>query len=315
MKLGSLSLQATSVVTIGLIAFVGLTVIFYAIVMDIEREIPLSSESVETSPDTASKPVVMLGVISRYPPTIIYRGYQPIMDYLTSETPYRFELLLSKDYSEALHLLVTNKVSAVFLGTYVYIKAHERYGVIPILKPLNENLKPESRSVLFVRRHSAITSIKDLGQKKLALPSTESFSSHWLLEYELSRYGLSANDLAEIHHFSHHHTVIAYVLNGTYDAGVTREYLMKDLFNDGCRAISYSVPMPSSPIATTKDVDPQIIAAMKTALLAVNRDEKQRALITRDWDREFVHGFVEASDADYDIVRSVLGTVHPGIRK
>jgi phosphonate transport system substrate-binding protein len=306
MKSGKATLQTAYIIAAGLVVLVGLTIIFYAIAMDIEREMPLPSDSVTAKTDAGSKPVVMIGVISRYPPTIMYRGYQPIMDYLTSQTAYRFELLLSRDYNEALHSLITNKVSAVFLGSYLYVKAHERHPVIPILMPLNETLKPVSRSVLFVRNNSPISSPKDLKGKKLALPSTESFSSQWVLEYELARDGLTKDSLAEVHHFSHHHTVIAQVLNGTYDAGVTREYLLKGLLNHGFRAVVYSVPIPSSPIATTQNSDPAIIAAIKTALLAVNKDETQRAIVTRDWDGEFVYGFVEATDADYDIVRSVI---------
>jgi len=231
-------------VSIGLIVFTGLTVLFYLSVMDIEREIHLPHSSGAVNTNDSTKPVVKIGVISRYPPTIMYRGYQPIMDYLTSQTPYRFELLLSQDYNESLHNLISQKVSAVFLGSYLYVKAHERYGVIPVLKPLNENLQPLSRSILFVRKSSPVASLKDLTGRRLALPSAESFSSHWLLEYELVRHGVRPNDLAEIHHFSHHHTVIAQVLNGSYDAGVTREHLMKDLLNDGFRAVSYSAAIP-----------------------------------------------------------------------
>ena len=34
---------------------------------------------------TDSKPVVYLGVIPRYNPMVMYRNYQPIMDYLTDQ--------------------------------------------------------------------------------------------------------------------------------------------------------------------------------------------------------------------------------------
>ena len=50
------------------------------------------------------------------------------MDYLTASTPYQFELSLSEDYNDALQQLITGRVAAVFLGSYLYVKAHERYG-------------------------------------------------------------------------------------------------------------------------------------------------------------------------------------------
>jgi len=44
---------------------------------------------------------------------------------------------------------------------------------------------------------------------------------------------------------------------------------------------------------------------LKAALLAVSRSGGGRDSLTKDWDGEFVYGFVEAADSDYDVVRSV----------
>jgi len=112
-------------------------------------------------------------------------------------------------------------------------------------------------------------------------------------------------DFSIVHNFSHHHTVIAQVLNGAYDAGVTREYLVKDLLGRQLRAVAYSDAIPSSPVAVLKDHDQEVIGAMKAALLAVNRDASRRSDVTRGWDGEFVNGFVEASDHDYAPVRAL----------
>lgn len=290
------------------VAVIGLlTALFYVMVMDIAREFPVASEGSAVAPWDSSRPVVRIGVISRYPPTVIYRGYQPIMDYLTASTPYQFELSLSEDYNDALQQLITGRVAAVFLGSYLYVKAHERYGVIPILKPLNENAQPLSRSALFVASRSGIRAVGDLAGKSLALPSAESFSGNWLSNERLAQHGFRAADLGSVRHFSHHHTVIAQVLRGAYDAGVTREHLVKNLLNDGLRVILYSDPIPSSPIAVAPGCDPEVIGAVRKALLAVNRDEGRRVEITRDWDGEFVNGFVQATDADYAIIRRVIG--------
>jgi len=295
---------------VGLLCLIaGLTALFYSIAMDIERDYVAGPEVPAADSLTARKPVVYVGVISRYPPTILFRGYQPIMDYLTETTPYRFELLLSQDYNEALRNLISRRVSAVFLGSYLYVQAHERYGVVPVLKPLNENRQPVSRSVLIAGSTTSIRSIRDLPGKRLALPSTESFSAHWIMDYECARNGITDADFAAVHNFSHHHTVIAQVLNGAYDAGVTREYLVRDLLGKQLRAVAYSDPIPSSPLAVLKDHDRGVIGAMKAALLAVNSDSSRRGQITRGWDGEFVNGFVEASDADYAPVRQLARSV------
>ena len=61
----------------------------------------------------AEKPLIRFGVIPRYNPLVMYKRYQPIMDYLTAETPYRFELKISKDYPEAVRFLQQDVVDSI----------------------------------------------------------------------------------------------------------------------------------------------------------------------------------------------------------
>jgi phosphonate transport system substrate-binding protein len=306
MKLGIRWSRRSFLGAAALLGVTGLTVIFYTVFMDIERDYTSAGTTQQQDSLRAQKPIVYIGAISRYPPTIMYRGYQPMMDYLSQKTRYRFELLLSQDYNEALKNLLSKRASAVFLGSYLYVQAHARYGIVPVLKPLNENLQPLSRSVLIVGERTSIHTIPDLIGKRLALPSPESFSAHWFIEYECRRNGLAPDQLAAMQHFSHHNTVVAQVVSGAYDAGVTRELLVKDLLGKELRAVAYSAPIPSSPLVVLKDFDPEVVAALKNALLAVNTEANRNLAITRGWDSEFINGFVEATDADYAPVLEIV---------
>lgn len=281
------------------------TVIFYNYSLDISFSIKSDSAGLKEDTVSLNKPVVYIGVISRYPPNIIFRGYQPMMDYLTSKTNYRFELKLSNDYSETVKMLVNNEVAAAFLGSYVYAKANQEFGVLPILKPLNENFEPFSRSVLFTKSSSGIYNINDLKGKNIALPSKESYSSNWLLNYELKRNGLTEKIFSSITHFPHHQSVIQNVLNGNFDAGVTREHLIKKYTNGSVRVILYSEPFPTSPLVASLNADKNIINEMKNALLEINQSNREREKITKGWDSEFIYGFVEAADKDYEFVKVI----------
>jgi phosphonate transport system substrate-binding protein len=281
------------------------TVAFYRYSLDIAREQIITSAKSAIDSASLSKPVVYLGVISRYPPNIIYHGYQPILDYLTSKTQYRFELKLSDDYNQAVQMLARKEVAAAFLGSYVYVQAHREYGIIPILKPLNENFEPFSRSVVITSISSKIFSINELKGKRIALPSKESFSSIWLIRNEIRKHGIREQDLAEIRNFPHHQSVIHNVTKNVYDVGVTREYLVKKLINKSLRVLLYSDPVPTSPIVAAADYPKDIILAIKNTLLAINQTHPERATITKGWDIEFVNGFVEAFDHDYDIIRGL----------
>ncbi len=291
-------------ISLSLFVVLFFTVIFYNFSLDIERLITTNSEN-EIDTLLYHKPVVYIGVISRYPPNIIYRGYQPVLDYLTSKTKYRFELKLSSDYNDAVEMLVTNKVSAAFIGSFVYTKAHASFGIIPILKPLNENQQPYARSVLIAKANSGINSIKDIKHKRLALPSKESFSSNWLINKEFRNNNIKISDMAEVQNFPHHQSVIYQVTKGVYDLGVTREYLVTSQIKEKVKIILYSDPIPTSPLVVAPNYDKELVKEIKKALIEINNNIKKRQEITKGWDNEFVYGFTEAIDSDYNIIRQI----------
>lgn len=290
----------------GAIAAVLFTWLFYRFALDIEGAVPLAHE--ESAIDTASlrKPVVYISVISRYPPNVISSGYQPMLDYMTRRSPYRFELKLCAEYGQAVDMLLRREVAAAFLGSYLYITAHRDHGVLPILKPLNSTGEPFSRSALFTRVSTDIRTVQDLRGRRLALPSEESYSSNWLLRRVFAAQGMGLEDLAAVAHLPHHQRVIQQVTGGTFDAGVTREHLLANIRDRSVRVLLYSDPFPTSPIVVARDHVPAVTEAIRRALLALPRDARARAALTRGWDHEFVHGFVEAHDADYDAVRAIV---------
>lgn len=298
-------LRAALVLTV-VLGFLGVaTVLLYSLTTDISRTFPLP---VTTAADTAglAKPVLFIGVVSRYPPPVIYHGYQPIMDLLTARTPYRFELRPSSSYQEAVDRLARGEVTAAFLGTYIYAKARTRHGLRAILKPLNESGEPLFRSVLFTRPGSGINGLKDLRGRTLALPSRDSYSGNWLLLEELPRAGLTEQDLAFTRHFSHHQSVVHQVLRGSFDAGVVKERVLREFSARELRVIQASPPIPGSPLVVHERCDPAVLRAISDALLAIDvRQEPDRSIV-RQWDQEFRFGFVPATEQDFAGVRAIV---------
>ncbi len=283
-----------------------LSVFAYRKALDISTPFPPVKKTERERAGNAGKPVVYFGVISRYPPNIIYQGYQPLMDYLSEQTPYRFVLKLSTSYQETVKQLVEGKVAAAFLGSFIYAKTRRKYGIKCILKPLNENFKPFFHSVLITRSKSLIYSFEDLKGKKLALPSDQSFSGNWLPLYELKKYGLSVQDLDSLHHFAHHHTVVYQVLKGNFDAGVVKDRVAKEYLDRGIRIFGYSDPIPGSPIVVPRNYNPEVVDAIRSALLKIDVHQPKYQKLVKNWDKEFAYGFTEASDSDYQSIQEIL---------
>jgi phosphonate transport system substrate-binding protein len=282
------------------------TFLFYKSAIDISTKTP-SHDQEDNSVSENKKIMIYVGVISRYPPNIIFKGYQPIIDYLNQNEKYQFELKLSTSYSETVNQLVKGDVAIAFFGSLLYINAHERFGIVPILKPLNEDFKPFFKSVAFTRSDGEVNSFEDLKGKRIALPSEESFSGNWLIKYELLKYNILEKDIKEIKNFSYHQNVIYQVLSGDFDAGVVKDRVIKEYDNRKIKIIGYSEPVPGSPIVASIDYNADIINTVKSLLLRIDLRETKYQELVRTWDKEFTYGFVEANDSDYDLIRKYSG--------
>ncbi|MBI5408927.1 MAG: PhnD/SsuA/transferrin family substrate-binding protein, partial [Nitrospirae bacterium] len=82
------------------------------------------------------KTTIYFSAITLYHPIVMYQKYQPLMNYLTENTPYTFELKLSQDYRDIIDFLKSNKVQVALLGGVTYLEAKKEFDVTPILKPL-----------------------------------------------------------------------------------------------------------------------------------------------------------------------------------
>lgn len=80
----------------------------------------------------SNKPVRYFGVVSRYTPREIFLGYQPIMDFLTENTPYKFELKLNTSYEGTAQQLANGEISIASLGSLIYVRLQNEYDLMGI---------------------------------------------------------------------------------------------------------------------------------------------------------------------------------------
>lgn len=300
--------EIIAVVLLVVVLLVFVTAVIYTRATDMTQMLPAASLG-WSADSVLHKPVVYVGVVSRYPPSVIYQGYQPIMDYLTRNSRYQFVLRLNQTYQQTVDELADGRVSAAFLGTYIYVRAYERRAVTSLLKPLNEIGEPLSHAVVITRSESPIRRIEDLRGKRVAFPSQESFSGNWLPLYELKKHGIAISDLDSVCYFPHHQTVIHQVLKGTFDAGVVKERVAKEFLQRGLRIVYTSEPIPGSPIVVSKQCPPAVAASLREVLLHIDVRRPEDKDIVATWDQEFQYGFTSASDSDYNAIRAILRSV------
>lgn len=268
--------------------------------------------------DDDHRPTLYFGAISRYNPVLMYRKYQPIMDYLSAETPYRFELKLGKTYEDAVHFLREGKVDICSLGGLTYLEAHAEFGALPLVRPLNREGEPHYHSLFIVRQDSPLQTLVDLRGHSLALASPHSTSGNLIPRNELARAGLRMENLSHFENLPHHDMVAKAVLEGRFDAGALKDIVGREFETKGLRFLHESDPIPSVPLVARGDLPDSVKTSIVEALLRLDarKPQNQAQLVT--WDEEFRYGFTRATAADYEPLRQLEGapktcakTCHP----
>ena len=254
-----------------------------------------------------ARDVVYFSAITLYHPIVMYQRYQPLMDYLTKNTPYKFELKLSQDYRDIINFLKSNKVQVALLGGVTYLEAKKEFGVIPILKPLGQDGKPFYRCVFIARAsNNKINSLSDLNGKSVAFASRLSTSGGLAPLYHLYSHGITLNALSRYKNLKYHDSVAREVLRGNFDAGAVIDSVANRFKNRGLKIIDVSKPIPGLPIVVRADLSPKIINAIKSALLSLDYNNQEHRKMMALWDEEFRYGFAEAVDEDYESVREMI---------
>ena len=255
---------------------------------------------------SSTKPVVHFGVSLRFHPITLYERYQPMMDYLTRSTPYRFELKVSRDYKETIRFLEEGEIDVASIGDGGLMKALLLSGAVPVVKPLNAEGKPYYRSCLVVPNDSPIRSLNDLKGKRVALGYHHSTTGNMIPRDMLQKSGIKLSALASVTSLRHHGEVARAVLKGKYDAGFVKESTALRYSEKGLRVVYRSENLPSIPMIARRDAPPGLAAAITAALVGLDRRKPEHRKIVEGWDLEYQQGFVPATAADYRELTSMF---------
>ncbi len=265
---------------------------------------------------------IYFGIIPRDNPRITYEKYQPLLDYLSSETPYSYELVLKRNYEETVEALAAGETDVALLGPLTYLEARARCGAVCILKPKGADGRARYKSVIVKKRGNPLQGLSGLKGESVAFASSKSTSGNLLPRLLLAGAGVHLNDLKGYANFDFHDSVVKAVLKGQYDAGGIRDSVARKYMRLGIKVIAESGYIPTGPLVVGPGVPPSVTEAVKKALLNLNPSDPGGQKVLKRLDEDFRNGFTEASDADYEGVRSRINTVpqtcgrgcHPKIR-
>ncbi len=268
------------------------------------------------------KNTVYFGVIPRDNPRIMYEKYQPLLDYLSTKTPYAYELVLKKSYEETVIALSSGETDIALLGPLTYLEAHAKYGALCILKPRGADGSAGYKSVIIKEKNHPLNNLRDLKGDSIAFASFKSTSGNLIPRYLLANSGIHLSDLGEYANFDYHDSVVKAVLKGQYSAGAVRDSVARKYGKLGIETIHASETIPTGPLVVGPGTPFLVVESIKKALLELTPSDDSGKTILNNLDEDFRNGFTEASDKDYAGIRSQFNAIpqtcgkgcHPKIR-
>ena len=253
----------------------------------------------ETSVRRADAHSLKFGFDLRLSPKEDIKIYLPFLRYLEQNTGNRFSIKFTEKYESTVENLGKGITQFAALGPVTCVLAKRQYGSSCLVTGVNEDGRPEYRSVIFTRSDSPVNTLKHLKGKSFAFGDKYSTQGHVIPRKMLEDAGILITDLKGHAFTGSHASTARAVLNGEYDAGALQDNMAKRLVSEGkIKIIAISKPYPSSLICVNKNVHEPIVKSVKTALLSFDPKGKHSGILV-DWDKtEMPKGFSEYREAD-----------------
>jgi len=227
---------------------------------------------------------------------------EPLRVYLMKAMGRPVNLAAPDLYNETVGHLADGSYDFACLGALMYIRAHEKYGVIPLVRRSSDL---HYHTVSITGSGSSIYSLRDLKGKRFAFGDINSTSA--LTAYrELVHAGINPQTDLKLRYSGSHVATAALVESGVVDAGVLDETIFESLISSGkldgnkVRVFYTSKPFVSYVYVARKDVPEAERERFTRAFLALKEGKDDPVLkILR------AKQFIVANDQEYASVRQI----------
>ena len=227
----------------------------------------------------------------------------PLQKYLEQQLGRPVKLIIPTNYNATVEGLGNGSLDVAYLGGLTYVKAHARYGVVPLVQ---RDIDRQFHSLFITKAGSGITSLGQLKGKTFCFGDINSTSGHLYPFLAMKRAGISAEkSLKSFRYTGSHPATIQAVGAGVCDAGAVDETVYKSLAADKKLPPDLTVfnsfgPFADYVWAARKDLAPAEQKAVAAAFLKLDPTRDGQVL-------EILRGqhFIRAEDKSYgDVVRT-----------
>ena len=222
--------------------------------------------------------------------------------YLSEALGVPVKLVVPKDYNATVEGLGNGSFDFAILGAVGYVKAHEKFGVVPLVQ---RDIDKQFHSLFITQSNSSINALGDLKGKRFAFGDMVSTSGHVMPYRAMVEAGIDpGKDLQWSRFTGSHAATVQAVAAGVADAGSVDETVFKSLVADGkvdgskLRVFYTTPPFVDYVWVARKEVDGATLKKFTEAFLnlAPGRDDKVLGILRGK-------KFAAVTDAEYKPVQ------------
>lgn len=226
----------------------------------------------------------------------------PLRAYLEKALGRPVELVIPTNYNATVEGLGNGSLDVAYLGGLTYIKAHARYGAIPLVQRQADR---NFHALFITRRDSGISALADLKGKSFAFGDINSTSGHLMPYRAMQEAGVDPDHDLKFRYTGSHAATVKAVESGAADAGACDETVYNEMTKDGkadpakLRVFYTTAPFVDYVWAGRSGLDEATQRAVVSAFtrLQPGRDDAILAILRGN-------EYVAATDSEYDAVRS-----------
>jgi phosphonate transport system substrate-binding protein len=231
----------------------------------------------------------------------VLREKEPLKLYLTKALGREVNIVILPTYAATVEALGSGQLDFAYLGGLTYVKAHMKYGVVPLVQRSSD---AEFHSLFITRTTSSVRSLEDLKGRKFAFGDVNSTSGHIMPYLELRNAGIDPDQDFSTRYTGSHPATIRAVEAGLVDAGAVDESIFQSMLAEGkiaantLRIFHVSKPFVDNVWVARKETSPKEKDKFAEAFLALKQGQNDQVL-------QILRGktFVRANNEEYNILR------------
>jgi phosphonate transport system substrate-binding protein len=248
---------------------------------------------------------IRFGTIPRGNAAVIRAMFEPLAEYLASETGEKVTIVVPKSFAAFKDEVKAGHIDVGFANSLIYVQVKNKVNVEPLALSAEVKSGTRFRGIIIVRKDSGITKLQDLKGKKISFMEKSSAAGYVFQMLLLSKAGLDVNkDITILPFAKTHENVTMAVFNKTADAGGIREDelgKMKGKIDlSQLRIVGYTDYFPNWPVFATPKLNKETAAKVRAALLKLKPNDPKNEKILGP---ARLTGFIPVSDKEYDDLR------------